>query len=162
VQHVEGIQAESRQTRFSGLRFHDLRGAHETALPDGGVLVHVVAARGEHDSATLLRSYAKRTRKADTSAADEIAKLTKGTLEYNGKRTTPLANGTFGKDGLMYFSRTYNAGRVAEWFKAPVLKFAFPRFVRSRLVPTHTKSSNKMGLLVRIDPAQPSPASECW
>ena len=22
----------------------------------------------------------------------------------------------------MYFSRTYNAGRVAEWFKAPVLK----------------------------------------
>ena len=41
----------------------------ETLLLDKGVPVHVVAARCGHDPAVLLRSYAKRTRKADTSAA---------------------------------------------------------------------------------------------
>jgi integrase len=58
---------------FPGLRFHDLRGSHETALLDEGVPVHVVAERCGHDPATLLRSYAKRTKKADKSAADVIA-----------------------------------------------------------------------------------------
>src|SRR5215813_9203594 len=40
------------------LRFHDLRGSHETALLDAGVPVHVVAQRCGHDPAVLLRSYA--------------------------------------------------------------------------------------------------------
>jgi integrase len=65
---------------FSGLRFHDLRGTHETLLLNNGVPVHVVAARCGHDPATLLRSYAKRTRKADTSAAGVIGSISKGIL----------------------------------------------------------------------------------
>jgi hypothetical protein len=44
-------------------------------LLDAGMPVHVVAARCGHDPAVLLRTYAKRTRKADTSAAETIAKL---------------------------------------------------------------------------------------
>lgn len=65
---------------FKGLRFHDLRGTHETLLLDNGVPVHVVAARCGHDAATLLHSYAKRTKKADTSAASVIAAISKGIL----------------------------------------------------------------------------------
>jgi integrase len=66
---------------FPGLRFHDLRGSHETILLDNGVPVHVVAARCGHDPAVLLRSYAKRTKKADTSAAAIIGALSKGVLK---------------------------------------------------------------------------------
>jgi integrase len=69
-----------RKLGFKGLRFHDLRGAHETALLDAGVPVHVVAERCGHDAAMLLRTYAKRTRKADTSAAAVIGTLSKGIL----------------------------------------------------------------------------------
>ena len=65
---------------FPKLRFHDLRGSHETLLLDAAVPVHVVAARCGHDPAVLLRTYAKRTRKADTSAAAIIGKLSKGIL----------------------------------------------------------------------------------
>jgi integrase len=65
---------------FPGLRLHDLRGTHETLLLDQGAPVHVVAARCGHDPAVMLRAYAKRTRKADVSAADVIAALTKGSL----------------------------------------------------------------------------------
>jgi integrase len=65
---------------FGGLRLHDLRGTHETLLLDAGVPVHVVAARCGHDPAVLLRSYAKRTRKADRSAAGVIGALARGVL----------------------------------------------------------------------------------
>src|SRR5262249_23380356 len=65
--------------RFPKLRFHGLRGSHETALLDAGVPVHVVAARCGHDPAMLLRVYAKRT-KADTSAAAVIASIAKAIL----------------------------------------------------------------------------------
>src|SRR5206468_11892331 len=65
---------------FPRLRFHDLRGTHETLLLDAGVPVHVVAARCGHDPAILLRSYAKRTKKADTSAAAAISALANGVL----------------------------------------------------------------------------------
>jgi integrase len=65
---------------FPGLRLHDLRGTHETLLLDRGVPVHVVAARCGHDPAVLLRSYAKRTRKADTRAAAVIGALARGVL----------------------------------------------------------------------------------
>ena len=47
---------------------------------DRGAPVHVVAARCGHDPAVLLRSYAKRTRKADTSAAAVIGAVSKGVL----------------------------------------------------------------------------------
>jgi integrase len=65
---------------FPGLRFHDLRGTLVTLLLDQNLGVHVVAARCGHDPAVMLRAYAKRTRKADVSAADAIAALTKGAL----------------------------------------------------------------------------------
>jgi integrase len=66
---------------FPGLRFHDFRGTHETLLLDAGVPVHVVAARCAHDPAVLLRIYAKRTRKADTTASAAVADLAKGILK---------------------------------------------------------------------------------
>src|SRR5262249_44707186 len=66
--------------QYPGLRFHDLRGSHETALLDAGVPVHVVADRCGHDPATLLKSYAKRTRKADADAATAIGELLSGAL----------------------------------------------------------------------------------
>jgi integrase len=71
---------KARALGLDGFRLHDLRGTHETLLLDRGVPVHVVAARCGHDPAVLLRIYAKRTRKADTSAADAIAALSKGVL----------------------------------------------------------------------------------
>jgi len=46
---------------FPGLRFHDQRGSHETALLDAGEPVLVVAERCGHHPATLLRSYTKHT-----------------------------------------------------------------------------------------------------
>jgi integrase len=70
----------AKKLSFPGLRLHDLRGTHETLLLDAGVPVHVVAARCGHDPAVLLRSYAKRTRKADTSAAAVIGSLSRGVL----------------------------------------------------------------------------------
>jgi integrase len=60
---------------FPGLRLHDLRGTHETHLLDGGMSPAAVAQRCGHDPATMLRSYAKRTRKADARAAEIIGYL---------------------------------------------------------------------------------------
>jgi integrase len=65
---------------FKTLRLHDLRGSHETCLLDAGVPVHVVADRCAHDPAVLLRVYAKRTKKADQTAAKAVAALSKGVL----------------------------------------------------------------------------------
>ena len=70
----------ARKLGFPALRFHDLRGTHETLLLDAGVPVHVVAARCGHDPAILLRTYARRTKKADTSAAAAIGAMSKGVL----------------------------------------------------------------------------------
>jgi integrase len=70
----------ARALGFPRLRLHDLRGTHETLLLDAGVPVHVVAARCGHDPAVMLRSYAKRTKKADVSAAAVIGSLSKGVL----------------------------------------------------------------------------------
>jgi len=66
---------------FKGLRFHDLRGTHETHLLDKGMPVAAVAARCGHDPAIMLRSYAKRTRKADDSIVAVIGALSKGALQ---------------------------------------------------------------------------------
>jgi integrase len=62
------------------IHLHDLRASHSTAMLDRGVAVHVVAKRIGDDPATLLRSYAKRTKKADANAAEVIATLSKGVL----------------------------------------------------------------------------------
>jgi integrase len=66
---TRGFKNRAAKLGFPNLRLHDLRGTHETLLLDAGVPVHVVAARCGHDPAVLLRSYAKRTRKPDRSAA---------------------------------------------------------------------------------------------
>ena len=52
-----------------------------TLLLDHGVPVNVVAARCGQDPATLLRSYAKRTRKADANAASVIGSIARGVLK---------------------------------------------------------------------------------
>jgi len=65
---------------FAGLRFHDLRGTHETLLLDRGTPIHTVAKRCGHDPAVLLRVYAKRTHKSDEQAAAVIGELAKGIL----------------------------------------------------------------------------------
>ncbi len=65
---------------FSRLAVHNLRGTHETHLVDRGMSPAVVAARCGHDPATMLRCYAKRTKKADNQAAEIIGALTKGGL----------------------------------------------------------------------------------
>jgi integrase len=77
---TRGFVKRARKLGFAKLRFHDLRGSHETHLLDAGVPVHVVAARCGHDPAVLLRNYAKRTRKADVSAAAIIGRLSKDLL----------------------------------------------------------------------------------
>ena len=53
----------------------------DAATVDSGVPVHVVADRCGHDPAVLLRSYAKRTRKADASAANVIGAMSAAALE---------------------------------------------------------------------------------
>jgi integrase len=70
----------ARKLGFANVSLHDLRASHSTAMLDRGVPVHVVAKRIGDDPATLLRSYAKRTKKADANAAEAIAALMKGVL----------------------------------------------------------------------------------
>jgi hypothetical protein len=70
-------------------------------------------------------------------------------MKQNGRRTNliesaskALANATFAKEGDYYFSYNYNAGRVAEWFKAPVLKTGrgLCSLVSSNLTPSASSS----------------------
>jgi integrase len=77
---TRGFVRRARRLGFKGLRFHDLRGTHETLLLDQGVPVHVVASRCGHDPAVLLRNYAKRTKRADTTAAAVIGALSQSIL----------------------------------------------------------------------------------
>jgi integrase len=69
-----------RTLGYPGMRFHDLRASHGTALLDRGVSVRTVAERLGHDPALLLRVYAKRTKKSDAAAANIIGTMTKGLL----------------------------------------------------------------------------------
>jgi integrase len=71
---------KAKKLGFPDLRLHDLRGSHETMLFDNGTPVHVVAERCGHDPAVMLRAYAKRTRKADDSAAAIMSQLSKGLM----------------------------------------------------------------------------------
>jgi hypothetical protein len=73
--------AQLQREPTTGLRFHDQRGTHETLVLDAGVPVHVAAARCGHDPAILLRTYARRTKKADTSAAAIIGAMSKGMID---------------------------------------------------------------------------------
>jgi integrase len=76
IRNPEGVTAlflrHARANGFPGVRLHDIRAAHETALLDSGMPIHVVAARCGHDPAVLLRWYAKRSKKSDNTAAGII------------------------------------------------------------------------------------------
>jgi integrase len=73
------FQRQAKRLGFK-LRFHDLRGSHETLLLDAGIPVHTVAARCGHDPAVLLKAYAKRTRGSDKRAAEIIGAVSRGVL----------------------------------------------------------------------------------
>lgn len=62
------------------VKFHWIRASHLTILLDNGEPVHVVAQRAGHDPVTLLRSYARWTKKADAKVAETIANLSKGAV----------------------------------------------------------------------------------
>jgi integrase len=68
-------RARFRKLGFDGLRFHDLRATHATALLDAGVPVHTVAGRIGNRPDVLLRAYAKRARGADDKTAGVLAAL---------------------------------------------------------------------------------------
>src|SRR5262245_42940663 len=76
---TKAFAAKAKKLGFP-IRLHDLRGTHETLLLDAGVPLTTVAERCGHDPVTLLRNYAKRTRRADTSAASVIGVISKGIL----------------------------------------------------------------------------------
>src|SRR5262249_49704457 len=63
------FKRRARGLGFPKLCFHDLHGTQETLSLDTGVPLRAVADRCGHDPAVLLRNYAKRTRKADETAA---------------------------------------------------------------------------------------------
>lgn len=71
-----------RQAKKLGfdIKFHWIRASHLTILLDNGEPVHVVAKRAGHDPVTLLRSYAKWTKKADARVAETIASMSKATV----------------------------------------------------------------------------------
>ena len=63
VRHPGGVSSQfalSARERGFEMSFHDIRAAHQTALLDRGVPVHVVADRCGHDPAVLLKRYARR------------------------------------------------------------------------------------------------------
>jgi integrase len=72
---TESFQIRAARIGFPDLRFHDLRTTCQTMLLDAGVPVATVAARGGHDPAVLLRTYAKRTRKGDGMAVSAITAI---------------------------------------------------------------------------------------
>jgi integrase len=69
------IRARFRKLGFVGLRFHDLRVTHATALLDRGVPVHTVAQRLGNRPDVLLRAYAKHTSSADERTNGVLATL---------------------------------------------------------------------------------------
>jgi integrase len=70
----------ARKLGFGKLRFHDLRGTHETLLLDAGVPLHVVAKRCGHSPQVLLKNYAKRRKSTDEKAAAVIGTVSKTIL----------------------------------------------------------------------------------
>jgi hypothetical protein len=62
------------------IKFHWIRASHLTILLDRGEPVHVVAKRAGHDPVTLLRSYARWTKKTDARVAETIADMSRKTI----------------------------------------------------------------------------------
>jgi hypothetical protein len=62
----------------------------------------------------------------------------------------------------MYFSSTYSAGRVAEWFKAPVLKLSSRRLSLPQAVLNFRILLNKSEQRDSCYRTLPHPALESW
>jgi integrase len=75
------FQRTARRLGFPGLRFHDLRGSHVTALINRGIPLHTIARRCGHDVATMLKAYAKHIDIEDQKAADVIDEISMGVLK---------------------------------------------------------------------------------
>ena len=130
------VKRRLRKLGFSGLRpFHDLRCTHETLLLDAGVPVHVVAARCGHDPAVLLRSMPSGPGRPIPVRPQQSGSGERGARLQNciGSNLGPRCQSVH---ILFTCHMTNNAvitkeGRVAEWFKAAVLKtargFTLPR-----------------------------------
>ena len=128
---TKGFIRRIRKLGFK-LRFHDLRGTHETLLLDAGVPVHVVAARCGHDPAVLLRCYAKRTKKADTSAAAVIGALFRP-QELTGSNlgpARPRGHGSFAPPKCQVLDLVGRSGRAPT--SGPGLVDRGPGFRRRR------------------------------
>jgi integrase len=65
----------ARKAGFSNFTLHMLRHSHATALLDKGLAVHQVAARIGDDPATLLRVYAKLTKKKNEKMTETVNAL---------------------------------------------------------------------------------------
>jgi integrase len=72
---TKATRRKFRKLGFAGLRFHDLRVTHATALLDSGVPVHTVAQRLGNRPDILLRAYAKRASTADEHTNRALAAL---------------------------------------------------------------------------------------
>ena len=72
------FRRHARKIGFN-IKFHWIRASHLTILLDGGQPVHVVAKRAGHDPVTLLRSYARWTKKTDAKVAETIANMSRKT-----------------------------------------------------------------------------------
>jgi integrase len=72
---TKATREKFRKLGFAGLRFHDLRVTHATALLDAGVPVHTVAQRLGNRPDILLRAYAKRASAADEHTNRALAAL---------------------------------------------------------------------------------------
>src|SRR5262249_46785235 len=82
-----------RKLDFAGLRFHDLRVTHATALLDAGVPVHTVAQRIGNRPDILLRRYAKRASAADERTKGVLATLARSLGQTINPPLAPPLNG---------------------------------------------------------------------
>jgi integrase len=69
------VRERMHKLGFKGVRFHDLRATHATTLLDENVPVNRAAERLGHSPDVLLRLYAKRTNRVDTSTAGALNKM---------------------------------------------------------------------------------------
>lgn len=75
----KAFKLKATKLGFPKLRFHDLRGSYSTWMLDNDKApLHVVAARIGDDPVTLMRSYAKLTKRADKAAATASGSLLQG------------------------------------------------------------------------------------
>ena len=71
----KSFRVRAKKLGFAGFTFHMMRHTHSTMLLDNGMPVHRVAARIGDDPATLLRVYARLTKKKSTQMSEVVNAL---------------------------------------------------------------------------------------